>query len=69
MFSREVRLPRRMEAHREAGHSIVITGAAGGIGTAITRRLLQDGWIVVATWPDRDFGPGSVRLLHGGRCG
>ena len=21
------------------------------------------------TWPDWDFGPGSVRLLHGGWCG
>ncbi len=20
-------------------------------------------------WPDRDFGPGPVRLLHGGWCG
>ncbi len=49
MSPREVRRPPRMEAHREADHSIVITGAAGGIGMAITRRLLHDGWIVVAT--------------------
>jgi NAD(P)-dependent dehydrogenase (short-subunit alcohol dehydrogenase family) len=38
-----------MEAHHKAGHGIVVTGAAGGIGLAITRRLLQDGWAVVAT--------------------
>jgi NAD(P)-dependent dehydrogenase (short-subunit alcohol dehydrogenase family) len=38
-----------MAAHRAAGHGIVVTGAAGGIGLAITRRLLHDGWTVVAT--------------------
>ena len=38
-----------MAAHRAARHGIVVTGAAGGIGLAITRRLLHDGWTVVAT--------------------
>ncbi len=49
MSRRTVEPPLRMEAHRKAGHGIVVTGAAGGIGLAITRRLLQDGWAVVAT--------------------
>jgi NAD(P)-dependent dehydrogenase (short-subunit alcohol dehydrogenase family) len=40
---------RSMAAKRESGHAVVITGAAGGIGVAMTRRLLADGWRVVAT--------------------
>ncbi len=43
-----------MDAQRNAGRSIVVTGAAGGIGLAITRRLLQDGWHVVATDVDQN---------------
>ncbi len=38
-----------MGAHRMAGHGVVVTGAAGGIGLAIARRLRRDGWTVVAT--------------------
>ncbi len=49
MPDRRIRPPVRMEAHRKAGHTIVVTGAAGGIGLAITLRLLSDGWTVVAT--------------------
>ena len=49
-----IRPPVRMEAHRKAGHAIVVTGAAGGIGLAITRRLLRDGWAVVATDIDQE---------------
>ncbi|MXQ12226.1 SDR family NAD(P)-dependent oxidoreductase [Microvirga makkahensis] len=43
-----------MDAHRKAHHTIVVTGAAGGIGFAITRRLLRDGWHVVATDIDQN---------------
>jgi NAD(P)-dependent dehydrogenase (short-subunit alcohol dehydrogenase family) len=43
-----------MDARRKAGHRIVVTGAAGGIGLAITRRLLHDGWHVVATDVDQN---------------
>ena len=39
----------RTSHRRDAGHAVVVTGAAGGIGLAIVRRLLADGWAVVAT--------------------
>lgn len=38
-----------MSERREAGAAIVVTGAAGGIGSGIAKRLLADGWHVVAT--------------------
>ncbi|HRP78539.1 MAG TPA: SDR family oxidoreductase [Aquamicrobium sp.] len=38
-----------MAGLREAGASIVVTGAAGGIGSGIVERLLADGWRVLAT--------------------
>jgi NAD(P)-dependent dehydrogenase (short-subunit alcohol dehydrogenase family) len=38
-----------MSERRSAGETIVVTGAAGGIGGAIARRLLGDGWRVAAT--------------------
>ncbi len=38
-----------MSQKREAGAAIVVTGAAGGIGGGIVKRLLADGWTVVAT--------------------
>lgn len=38
-----------MSQKREAGAAIVVTGAAGGIGGGIVKRLLADGWSVVAT--------------------
>ncbi len=41
-----------MTARRNAGAAIVVTGAAGGIGIAIVKRLYADGWLVVAS--DRD---------------
>lgn len=34
---------------REAGAAVIVTGAAGGIGGGIVKRLLADGWRVVAT--------------------
>ncbi|WP_406724585.1 SDR family oxidoreductase [Streptomyces sp. GD-15H] len=37
---------------REAGHAIVVTGAAGGIGTAVVCRLAADGWTIVAADTD-----------------
>ncbi len=54
MPRRPSRPPLRMEAHRLAGHGIVVTGAAGGIGLAITRRLIHDGWTVIATDVSQD---------------
>lgn len=41
--------PPSMTGQREAGGTIVVTGAGGGIGGAIVRRLLVDGWSVLAT--------------------
>lgn len=38
-----------MSRQRRAGAAIIVTGAAGGIGGGITRRLMADGWRVVAT--------------------
>ena len=37
---------------RTQGAPIVVTGSGGGIGSAIVRRLRDDGWTVLAT--DRD---------------
>ncbi len=33
--------------------SVVITGGTGGLGVAVTRALLQEGWSVVVPWLDR----------------
>jgi NAD(P)-dependent dehydrogenase (short-subunit alcohol dehydrogenase family) len=37
------------EGHGAVGNAVVVTGAAGGIGAAVVRRLVADGWRVVAT--------------------
>lgn len=39
---------RLMASQREAGAAILITGAAGGIGSGTVLRLLADGWRVIA---------------------
>ena len=38
-----------MTGQRESGGTVVVTGAGGGIGGAVVRRLLVDGWSVLAT--------------------
>lgn len=38
-----------MSERRQAGAAIIVTGAGGGIGGGIVKRLLADGWRVVAT--------------------
>lgn len=38
-----------MTARKTAGDAVVVTGAGGGIGSAIAHRLARDGWRVVAT--------------------
>ncbi|MCO5146083.1 MAG: SDR family oxidoreductase [Aquamicrobium sp.] len=45
---------------REAGARIVVTGAAGGIGSGIVERLLADGWRVLAL----DLTPASLEGLR-----
>ncbi len=45
---------------REAGACIVVTGAAGGIGSGIVERLLADGWHVLAL----DLTPASLEGLR-----
>ncbi len=37
------------EQRKASGACIVVTGAAGGIGSAVAKRLYQDGWTVIAT--------------------
>jgi NAD(P)-dependent dehydrogenase (short-subunit alcohol dehydrogenase family) len=34
------------------GNSVVITGGTGGLGAAVTRVFLEDGWDVVVPWVD-----------------
>ncbi|VVE54463.1 4-formylbenzenesulfonate dehydrogenase TsaC1/TsaC2 [Pandoraea iniqua] len=38
-----------LDALRDSGHAVVVTGASGGIGLAVANRLYDDGWHVVAT--------------------
>ncbi|MFK0378728.1 SDR family NAD(P)-dependent oxidoreductase [Pandoraea sp. NPDC090278] len=40
---------RSLNALRDAGKAVVVTGASGGIGLAVANRLHDDGWHVVAT--------------------
>ena len=49
-----------MAGLREAGAYIVVTGAAGGIGSGIVERLLADGWHVLAV----DLTPESLEALR-----
>ena len=46
--------------------TVVITGGSGGLGTAVVRRFLADGWRVVATVigepSDQDLNPGAVAV-------
>jgi NAD(P)-dependent dehydrogenase (short-subunit alcohol dehydrogenase family) len=44
--------------------SVVITGGAGGLGTAVVRRFLADGWRVVATvrGEPAELDPGAVAV-------
>jgi NAD(P)-dependent dehydrogenase (short-subunit alcohol dehydrogenase family) len=43
--------------------SVLVTGAAGGLGTAVTRRFLADGWRVVGTVRGTEAGePGAVAV-------
>lgn len=48
-MSRSKRQADLMTGFRNAGATIVVTGAAGGIGSGIVRRLTEDGWHVLAT--------------------
>ncbi|MET4609216.1 NAD(P)-dependent dehydrogenase (short-subunit alcohol dehydrogenase family) [Rhodococcus sp. PvR044] len=34
----------------ESGRSVLLTGGTGGLGVAVTKRLLADGWRVVVPW-------------------
>jgi NAD(P)-dependent dehydrogenase (short-subunit alcohol dehydrogenase family) len=49
-----------------AAGTVVITGGSGGLGTAVVRRFLADGWRVVATVmgepSDQDLDPGVVAV-------
>jgi len=38
-----------LDALRDSGYAVVVTGASGGIGLAVANRLYDDGWHVVAT--------------------
>jgi NAD(P)-dependent dehydrogenase (short-subunit alcohol dehydrogenase family) len=46
--------------------TVVITGGSGGLGTAVVRRFLADGWRVVATVigepSDQELDPGAVAV-------
>lgn len=53
---------------RADGACVVVTGAGGGIGLAVVRRLLHDGWTVLAT--DRDEAAmASLAALEEGHAG
>ncbi|VVE39803.1 SDR family NAD(P)-dependent oxidoreductase [Pandoraea commovens] len=53
-----------LNALRDAGKAVVVTGASGGIGLAVTNRLHDDGWHVVAT----DLDLTQLRSVFGERA-
>ncbi|WP_087686494.1 SDR family NAD(P)-dependent oxidoreductase [Pandoraea sp. PE-S2R-1] len=54
-----------LDALRDSGHAVVVTGASGGIGLAVANRLYDDGWHVVAT----DLDLSRLRDVFGARAG
>ncbi|VVE31365.1 4-formylbenzenesulfonate dehydrogenase TsaC1/TsaC2 [Pandoraea pneumonica] len=53
-----------LDALRDSGHAVVVTGASGGIGLAVANRLFDDGWHVVAT----DLDLSRLRDVFGARA-
>lgn len=47
-----------------AGRVCLVTGANSGIGTALTRKLVQDGATVIMTCRDRARGENSMREMR-----
>lgn len=54
-----------LNALRDRGHAVVVTGASGGIGLAVANRLHDDGWHVVAT----DLDTARLKDVFGARAG
>lgn len=54
-----------LNALRDAGKAVVVTGASGGIGLAVANRLHDDGWHVVAT----DLELARLQSVFGERAG
>lgn len=54
-----------LDALRDSGHAVVVTGASGGIGLTVANRLYDDGWRVVAT----DLDLSRLRDVFGERAG
>ena len=53
------------------GRTALVTGGTGGLGCAVTERLLDDGWRVVAPWIVKSeltrVPPTSATRARGGR--